>query len=112
METQQLLTEIRQVVKEELKTGLDEVRSDFRHELKTGLDEVRSEMRTGFDEVHEMIHDLSSDIDTRFSDVNARLNGIESQMVTKDYLDERLGAFRCEVVEVTKNAALRAVGAL
>lgn len=45
-------------------------------------------------DVLEAISDFSGSVDQRFESMDARMNRMESQMVTKDYLDEKLADLR------------------
>ena len=60
-------------------------------------------------EILEAINNFASSVDNRFfgmdqrfEQVEQRLSGIEAEMVTKDYLDERLADLRGDLVSVIR----------
>ncbi len=53
-------------------------------------------------EILEAINDFSTHVDDRFDGVESRLNKVESTMVTKDYLDEKLSDLRGDLVVLVR----------
>lgn len=72
------------------------------------LTEIRSIVDSSQAEVLEAIHELSSQTDERFNRLEVRmdksefrLNRVESLMVTKDYLDDKLADLRSDISQNT-----------
>ena len=53
-------------------------------------------------ELMEAINVLSTDTDGRFNKVDERSGRIEATMVTKDYLDEKLGKLKGALIEIDR----------
>ena len=49
-------------------------------------------------EVLEAIHDLATQMDKRFEEVDKRFTKIEAVMVTKDYLDDKLADLKGDII--------------
>ena len=60
------------------------------------------ERETTNEEILEAINNFASSVDNRFFGIDQRLNRIEAEMVTRDYLDERLADFRGDLISVIK----------
>ena len=83
------------------------------------FDELITTVKDGFDSVHEQvkseISSVKTELKSEISSVKSEVASIKSQMVTKDYLDEKLADLRGDLVvlvrkEDTKVMAL--IGAL
>ena len=53
-----------------------------------------NKLETKIDEVLDAVHIFAENVDQRFEQVDQRLARVESQMVTKDYLDDKLADLR------------------
>ena len=56
------------------------------------------EKETSKNEILEAINEFSTKVDKQFIEVGERFNKIEATMVTKDYLDDKLGDLRGDLV--------------
>lgn len=65
---------------------------------KADIKILKGEMDEKFDEVNSRFDEVNS----RFEGVNSRLDRIESQMVTKEYLDDKLADLRGDLVILTR----------
>ena len=54
------------------------------------------------DQLAGMIKEQFEEVGKKFEEVNGRLGKIESNMLTKDYLDERLADLRGDLVVLTR----------
>mgnify|MGYP001611056899 CR=1 FL=1 len=54
------------------------------------------------DELAVIVNGSFDEVDKRFDEVNGRLGKIESNLLTKDYLDERLADLRGDLVVLTR----------
>lgn len=61
---------------------------------KGDLKNFRDEVIVSFKELGEAIHMFANHVDNRFDRVEGDITQIKSTMVTKDYLDEKLGDLR------------------
>lgn len=52
-------------------------------------------------EILEAIHAFAEVVGRRFESIDSRLTKVESQMVTKDYLDKKLGVLKGDLVTLT-----------
>lgn len=112
--------------------GLSNVVADFAKEMRDGFKkmddkmdkgfkEVREEMDGGFKSVREEIHEVLEAVNEHSSITDVRLDRIEVQLdslsktVTnlpdKNYVDEKIGSLRGEVVTIARETALRTIGA-
>lgn len=66
--------------------------------LTTQVNEVSSNM----DVLASHLNDLATHMDERFNEHDKRLTNIYSRMVTKDYLDDKIGSLRGELVVLTR----------
>jgi uncharacterized protein YydD (DUF2326 family) len=53
-------------------------------------------------DILDAINEFSGQVDQRFEGVDQRFQRIESQMVTKDYLDEKMADMRGDLVVLTR----------
>ncbi len=81
-----------------VRTDLGEVK-----QIVKSHDERFNQQDTAIIELQEAIQVLSSDTDHQFVTIadqfNKRFIKIESQMVTKDYLDEKMGTLRGDMIQ-------------
>ena len=80
--------------------GFNETRKD-KKEIRKEIEDLAIITKKGFDGVDKNFKDIDGrfkDIDGRFDGVDKRLTHIETTMVTKDYLDEKLADLRGDVV--------------
>lgn len=87
-------------VKNELKVEMGTLHKSI-DLLSADLQDFKQEMRNGFRDVFEAMHLFAESVDNRFDevrgdieDLQVRTVRIESTMVTKDYLDEKMGDLR------------------
>ncbi len=52
----------------------------------------------------EAMNAFAENVDIRFEAIDSRLNKVESQMVTKDYLDRKLWGLQGDIVEMISRA--------
>lgn len=69
--------------------------------MKEQFDEVGKK----FDEVNKQFDEVNKKFDEKFDKVNGRLGKIESNMLTKDYFDERLADLRGDLVVLTRSCS-------
>jgi hypothetical protein len=69
----------------ELKAEFDKIHQEF--------GKVRKEMKQGFDGVHQEIELVLTTINSFSTNVDGRIDKLEGNMVTKDYLDDKLANF-------------------
>jgi hypothetical protein len=53
-------------------------------------------------EIFEVVQALATHMDERFDEHDKRFESIEQRMVTKDYLDDKIGSLRGELVVLTR----------
>ncbi len=100
-----------QVVQSDLQTvrsDLQVVQSDLREVKKIVIshDQRFDQVDTDIAEIHEAIQVFSDatdeqfrSVDEQFGSFNLRIMRLESQMVTKDYLDEKMGGLRGDMIQ-------------
>lgn len=62
----------------------------------------KSAKKTNIDDVLEAVHALSLHVDKRLTVVESDIKLVRTQMVTKDYLDDKLDNLRGELVMLTR----------
>jgi len=75
------------------KAGFNEACKD-RKKIRKETDDLARAVKSGFDGVDKRF----DGVDKRFNGVDKRLTRVESTMVTKDYLDEKLVDLRGDIV--------------
>ncbi|MEK7519127.1 MAG: hypothetical protein AAB424_00460 [Patescibacteria group bacterium] len=73
--------------------------------LTTRMNELSSNVNVLSTHVNDLathVDDLATHMDERFDQVYKRFAHIESSMVTKDYLDDKIGSLRGELVVLTR----------
>ena len=68
-------------------------------------DQLAGMIKEQFDEVGKRFDEVDKkfdEVNKQFGEVNGRLGKIESNMLTKDYLDERLADLRGDLVVLTR----------
>ena len=79
-------------------TSLDQKLTDHIEESKQIHEDILSAVNAGFTTVTTEIHEIKQDI----TGIKGRLNNVESQMVTKDYLDDKLHDLRGDLTVVIR----------
>ncbi|MBI2458926.1 MAG: hypothetical protein HYV53_00030 [Parcubacteria group bacterium] len=65
---------------------------------KITLDQLAGMIQTQFDEVGKQFDEVNK----KFTEVNSHLGKVESNMLTKDYLDDKLADLRGDLVVLTR----------
>jgi len=97
---QQVLDEIKGFIRTEiggLNTKFDGLETRF-----TGLETKFNDLAANQDLILAAVNDFSTSVDTRLDRVEGRLVKVESTMVTKDYLDEKISSLRGDLISVTR----------
>ena len=68
----------------------------------TDLMEVIRDLSIHIDERFDRVDERFLGVDGQFEGIDKRLNRIEALMVTKDYLDDKLGDFRGDMVGLVR----------
>ncbi|HUT21788.1 MAG TPA: hypothetical protein VMX18_00065 [Candidatus Bipolaricaulota bacterium] len=87
-----------QKIGEKIDERLDQGFGRFRHEI---VEVIEQNINPQFDELRAGVSDLKSDVSELKSDVSelkSDVNNIKAQMVTKDYLDDKLADLRGDYV--------------
>lgn len=80
-------------VKNELKSSTEKLNKKI-DDLGEDLRNFKSEVVASFKELGEAIQLFATNVDSRFNKVEGDITQIKSTMVTKDYLDEKMGDLR------------------
>ncbi|MFH0928543.1 MAG: hypothetical protein V1821_03660 [bacterium] len=64
--------------------------------------EAISDFSTHMEKRFDGLESHVANIESRVTNIESRVTRVESTMVTKDYLDEKLGKFRGDVVAMVK----------
>jgi hypothetical protein len=76
--------------KKEILEAIDGLENRFESKFLEAINGLETRVESKFLDVLEVIGDFSTKVDQRFDKIEGRLTRVESQMVTKEYLDDKM----------------------